>query len=118
MSNLRLKGQSYALLQGDLTPDFTDYADLRNDNAGSELQQMRMIILRYLENRLGDETVQSEEMFEDIVKRYPFIGDRELEFFEALDTLIEDKFVRSSEKNLSINKVARVASRWRERWFR
>jgi len=118
MSNLKLKGQTHALLQGDLTPEFTDYADLRNDNAGSELQQMRMIILRYLENRLGDETVQSEEMFGDIAKRYPFIGDQELEFFEALDTLIEDNFVRTFEKDLSINKVARVASRWLNRRFR
>lgn len=104
--------QTDVLLNGDLTPEFTDYVDLRNDNAGSDLQQMRMIILRYLGSRLGDDTVQFEEMYEDLVKRFPFLGEEPESFLEALDSLVEDNFVRMFGPNLAINKVARVTHAW------
>lgn len=110
MANISL---TEPLLQGDLYPAMVDFTDLRDDNAGSELQQMRMIIVRYLETKLGCESVQLPEMFEDIVRHYPFLGDQEEEFANALNTLIADDLVEMRDgENLHINKVAhKVASR-------
>ena len=98
--------QENPLLQGDLLSALLDYSDLRNDNADSEMQQMRMIIMRYLESGLGDENLQFEEMFEDMTRHYPFIGDRRKDFREALESLEQDGLVQSMSGNLSINKVA------------
>lgn len=110
MSN---RSQTEPLLQGDLLPAMVDFTDLRNDNAGSVLQQLRMIIVRYLETKLGEDSVQLPEMFSDIVKHYPFLGDKEEEVAEALNSLLDDGVVDMySGDNLHINKVARVAMRY------
>jgi hypothetical protein len=100
------------LLKGDMLPQLVDNVDLRNDNAGGSLDQLKNIILRYLENVTSDVFVDSNLMVEDITRHWPFQGTPEAEFWEALSALREDGLIVTRKNRVQINKVARVSQRW------
>jgi len=106
------ENQTTPLLQGDLAPRMTDDTDLRNDFAGNTLQQAQSIILRYLESLPAEELMDLETMAENISQRYPFHGEGENFFRQAVDTLSKDGWIRVEAGRVSLDKVARVTRRF------
>jgi hypothetical protein len=109
------RNQTAPLVRGDLTPRYVDTVDLRNDNAGTPLEQLESILLRYLETALSDKFVSLEQMFEEIGRHYPFQGTPDREFLEAVKSLREKGLLLNSGSRVQINKVARVTQRYLSR---
>lgn len=100
--------QTTPFLQGDLTPQQSDSVDLRNDNAGSETDQARSIVVRYLESLPAESQTDLESMVGEITKRYPFHGDKE-DFFKTIVKSLEDEgWVKSDHGMLCLDKTASV----------
>jgi hypothetical protein len=95
-----------------------DFMDLRNDNAGGELDQAKSIILRYLENAPYAEFVDTTNMLEDIGRHWPFQGEGEATFQEAIKDLEAGDLIVSKGERLQINKVAHVVHMWNLRAVR
>jgi hypothetical protein len=106
----RRENQTTPFLQGDLVPRITDDTDLRNDFAGSSLQQRESILLRYLESLPAEDQVDLDTLRENITRRYPFHGDGS--FREAMDALEKDGWIKVKNGLVQLDKVARVTRRF------
>ena len=104
--------QTEPFIQGDLTPRLTDYADLRNDNAGTPSEQAQNIVLRYLETVPSDDYVSFTEMATALARHFPFVNADPAVFQEAVEELKDDGLIVSDGDTLQINKVAHVAQMW------
>ena len=104
--------QTWPLLKGDFEPRRTDGTDLRNDNAGDQLKQAQNIIIRYLETLPAQDTVNIASMAADIGRHYPFHGEGEDFFRNAVDALKKAGWVKMEGDALELNKIARVAHRY------
>lgn len=114
MSKVTNPSQTDPLLHGDLIPARTDFADLRNDNAGTLHQQLETAILRFLETNRMDRTLTFPDMYESLTRFDPFIGLDQSVVMDALMSLLEDNLVRSDDgQGLQINRVAtKIARAW------
>ena len=103
---------TWPFLTGDLVPRETDFADLRNDYAGDNMEQRQNIVLRYLENLPAGDATDVATMVSDIGRHYPFHGDGIEKFRPAIAALEDQGWVLAEGKRMRINKVGRVARRW------
>jgi len=104
--------QSWQFLRGDLEPRKSDWTDLRNDFGGDQMKQAQSIVLRYLENLSAQSTVNLETMAEDISRHYPFHGEGQEFFRQAVDALKKAGWVKEEGSEIELNKIARVAARY------
>lgn len=86
--------------------------DLRNDNAGDQMKQAKSVILRYLETVPAQDTVNLKTMAADISRHWPFHGEPEAFFRNAVDSLKKDGWIKETKGELAMDKVARVTRRF------
>lgn len=110
--------QSTPFLQGDLTPQRSDFVDLRNDFAGTKSQQAQSIIVRYLQALPAQDTVDLETMVQNITRRYPFHGDSVEQFRDAVKALQAAGWVKVDGDQVQLDKIANVARRFLARYVR
>jgi hypothetical protein len=108
---MRAPSELFPLVQGDLASHFEDYTDLRNDHAGTALEQAKGILLRYLETLPADALVPEATLVQDITQRWPFHNQDKL-ILRALKELLEQNLIHRPGGLYQINKVARVSRRW------
>jgi hypothetical protein len=110
--------QSTPFLQGDLTPQRSDFVDLRNDNAGGPAQQAQSIVLRYLQSLPAQDTVDFETMVRNISRHYPFEGEPSEFFRDAVKALESSGWIKSKGDQLQLDKVASVTRKFFARCMR
>lgn len=108
---MRIPSENTYLLQGDLASHLEDDVDLRNDHAGTAIEQAKGILLRYLETLPANAAVSEVDLVEEITSRWPFHNQDDL-IVEGLGDLIQQGVVSRSKGLCQINKVARVSRRW------
>lgn len=106
------ESQTWEFLRGDLEPRRTELTDLRNDNAGDQMAQAQNIILRYLENMPVEDTVDVPSMAQDIGRHWPFHGEGDAFFQEAVDDLVKQGWVRMDGDQVKLDTVVRVSRRY------